>query len=326
MKPLVLFVDRVHPDFQPELETRGYRIIPFYEGRISSELLAHTLLGFAGAPPSQIHGVVIRSRIPIDRNFLECLPGLRWIARVGSGLENIDQNACKARGVQVFNAPYGLSNSVGEHALGLLLALMNRIVPGDAEVRQGIWNREQNRGDELDGKTVAIWGYGATGSAFARKLRGFDVRIKAYDPYKSIDSDGWVEQVSEDELFQSADVVSMHVPLTSETRGIGDDAFFARFTRPIYFLNTSRGPVVRSRSLLNALSQGRVIGAGLDVLEEEGASFEALSQPSESWPELVKRSNVVFTPHVAGWSVQSKWRMVAHLLEQIDEFRSNHPA
>lgn len=316
MKPFVLFIDRVHPNFQPELEARGYQILPYYEGGVSREV-------FEGLDPLHIQGVVIRSRIPIDRKFLDCLPGLRWIARVGSGLENIDQNACKAIGVQVFNAPFGLSNSVGEHALGLLLALMNHIVPGDAEVRQGIWNREKNRGDELDGKTVAIWGYGATGSAFARKLRGFDVQVLTYDPYKTDLSNNWVQQVSEDVLFERADVVSMHVPLTSETRGMCDDAFFARFANPIYFLNTSRGPVVRSRSLLNALDEGRIRGAGLDVLEEEGASFEALTHPSESWPELVRRSNVVFTPHVAGWSVQSKWRMVAHLLEQIDAFRNS---
>lgn len=313
MKPVVLFADRVHPDFIPEMEQRGFYCAEVYEGGPADWALSDEVRG-------AVHGVVIRSRFRLDASFLDHIPSLKWIARVGSGLENIDVPAFQQRHVHVFNAPYGLSNSVGEHALALLLAGLNHLVSGDREVRQGLWNRELHRGEELDGKTVGIWGFGATGSAFARKLRGFDVRILAYDPYKSNFSDEWVEQVPESRLFKEAEVVSLHVPLTDETRGMVDDAFFARFTRPIYFLNTSRGPVVRSAALLRALDARRVQFAGLDVLEEEGTHFESLSNPSDSWPALAAHPRILFSPHVAGWSVQSKWRMVEHLLEQIDGF------
>lgn len=313
MKPIVLFADRVHPDFIPAMERRGFQCVEVYEGNPVDWALGEDVRG-------AVQGVVIRSRFRLDVSLLSYIPSLKWIARVGSGLENIDVPGFKQRNVRVFNAPYGLSNSVGEHALAMLLAGLNHLVSGDREVREGLWNRELHRGEELDGKTVGIWGYGATGSAFARKLRGFDVRILAYDPYKSGFSDKWVQQVPESKLFEEAEVVSFHVPLTDETHGMVDDSFFAKFHHPIFFLNTSRGPVVKSAALLRALEANRVRFAGLDVLEEEGTHFESLSNSSENWTSLSTHPRILFSPHVAGWTVQSKWRMVEHLLDQIDAF------
>lgn len=308
-KPKVLFVDTAHPALAEGLESMGFECMHFPEARKSD------YPGLIG----DYEGVVIRSKIPIDNTLLSQASKLRFIARVGAGMENIDIEAAASKGIVCLNAPEGNRDAVGEQALGMLLALLNRLMIADREVRQGIWQRERNRGYELGGKTVAIIGFGNTGSAFARKLSGFDVRILAYDKYKNGFGNDHIEECDMETVFEQADVLSLHVPLTTETHYLVDRNYIRQFAKPIWLLNTSRGPVVNTTDLADMIDSGLVRGACLDVLEYEKFSFEEL--PSDTFPEAFKKliasDRVLLSPHIAGWTHESNLKMAQVLLRKI---------
>ena len=264
-------------------------------------------------------GIVIRSRFKIDKTFIEAATNLKFIARVGAGLESIDCEFAQTKGIHLISAPEGNRNAVSEHALGMLLALMNKLFIADKEVRHGEWKREKNRGDELDGKTVGIIGYGNTGKAFAKKLKGFDVNVIFYD-IKSNLEDEHARQVTLETLKQQADVLSLHVPFTELTNKMVNKTFINSFSKPFYLINTARGKCVVTKDLVEALLSGKIIAAGLDVLEYEQTSFENLfldgKVPNE-FKQLLKMKNVILTPHIAGWTHQSKEKLSQTIVDKI---------
>ena len=263
-------------------------------------------------------GIVIRSRFSIDKQFLDAATNLKFIGRVGAGLENIDCDYADSKGITLFNAPEGNRNAVGEHALGMLLSLFNKLNKADKEVRQGKWFREANRGIELDGKTVGLIGYGNMGKAFARKLKGFDVEVLCHDIKPNVDDDH-CKQVSLKELQDKADVLSLHTPQTELTINMVNSEFINAFTKPFWLINTARGKSVVTKDLVEALQSGKILGAGLDVLEYEKASFESLfnSDLPEAFKYLIKAENVILTPHVAGWTVESKEKLAQTIVNKI---------
>ncbi len=267
----------------------------------------------------QYDGIIIRSRYPIDKTFLTKAVNLKFIGRVGAGLENIDIDFAQQKGIHLFNAPEGNRNAVGEHTLGLLLNLLNKINCSDKEVRKGIWKREENRGIELDGKTVGIIGYGNMGKAFAKKLRGFDVTVLAYDIKKNVGDEN-ARQVSLEELFEKTDILSLHVPHTPLTYKMIDEKFISNFKSNFWILNTARGTVIETSALVKALKSGKILGAGLDVLEYEKSSFENMFETNDlpkDFKELIQMDNVILTPHIAGWTVESKEKLAQVILDKI---------
>lgn len=267
----------------------------------------------------QYDGLIIRSRFSLDRDFLEKATRLKFIGRLGAGLENIDTEYAEERGIYLAAAPEGNRNAVGEHSLGMLLALFNKLNKADREVRSGTWLREENRGVELDGKTVGIIGYGNMGKAFARKLRGFEVQVLCYDIQPGVGDEN-ARQVSFEELQDLADVVSLHVPQTETTVGMVDARFIAGFRNPFWLINTARGKCVQTEALVAGLESGRVLGAGLDVLEYEKASFESLfssGRMPEAFEYLIKADNVLLSPHVAGWTKESKEKLAQTIVDKI---------
>lgn len=267
---------------------------------------------------SDYDGIVLRSRFTIDKQFLDAAKNLKFIARVGAGLENIDGEYAKTKGIELIAAPEGNRNAVGEHALAMLLSLFNKLNKADAEVRQGKWLREANRGLELDGKTVGIIGYGNTGKSFAKKLRGFDVTVLCYDILKNVGNDD-AKQVTLQEIQDKANVVSIHTPQTPLTLNMIDAEFIKQFKKPFWFLNTARGKSVVTTDLVSALQSGKVLGAGLDVLEYEKASFESLftSEMPEAFNYLIHAENVILSPHVAGWTIESKEKLAQTIVDKI---------
>ncbi|MFS4418420.1 2-hydroxyacid dehydrogenase [Maribacter sp. 2307ULW6-5] len=270
-------------------------------------------------------GIVIRSRFPLDQAFLEKATNLKFIARLGAGMENIDVRFARQQDIFLAPAPEGNRNAVGEHALGMLLSLFNKLNKADREVRNGIWDREGNRGTELRGKTVGIIGYGNMGKAFAEKLRGFDVSVICYDIQGGVE-DANARQVGIMELHQKTEVLSLHVPQTEETKGMVNAAFIEKFHHPIWLLNTARGSCVNTADLVQCLKTGKVLGAGLDVLEYEKASFQDMFQDGQgtaqmpaAFQELLKMENVLLSPHVAGWSVESKVNLAQTVVNKIKE-------
>lgn len=267
---------------------------------------------------SDYNGIVLRSRFTIDKPFLDAAKNLKFIARVGAGLENIDVDYAKTKGIELIAAPEGNRNAVGEHALGMLLALFNKLNKADNEVRQGKWLREDNRGLELDGKTVGIIGYGNTGKAFAKKLRGFDVEVLCYDILENVGNEN-ARQVSLQELQEQADVISLHTPQTALTLNMINVDFINQFKKPFWFINTARGKSVVTLDLVEALKSGKILGAGLDVLEYEKTSFESLfsSEMPEAFHYLINAKNVILSPHVAGWTVESKEKLAQTIVDKI---------
>lgn len=268
---------------------------------------------------SSYDGIVIRSRFNIDRKFLNAAKNLKFIARVGAGLESIDVEYAESLGIKLLAAPEGNRNAVGEHALGMLLALFNNLVKADKEVKNGLWNRESNRGLELDGKTVGIIGYGNMGKAFAKKLRGFECEVLCYDIAPNV-ADENATQVSLEHLQKNSDVVSLHTPWTPLTNNMVNEKFINSFAKPFWLINTARGKSVVTSALIKALKSGKILGAGLDVLEFEKSSFETLFD-SENFPpllqELFAMDNVILTPHIAGWTVESKIGLAEVIAEKI---------
>ncbi len=268
---------------------------------------------------SEYDGIVIRSRFKLERSFLERASNLKFIGRVGSGLENIDLEAATEFGIAVFGAPEGNCNAVGEHAMALLLNLVNYIKRSDLEVRRGSWYREANRGFELEGMTIGIIGYGHTGKAFARKLSGFDCRVLCHDILDDM-GDEYAQQVDLRTIQNEADVLSFHVPLTELTRGMLNSEYIEKFRKPFWFINTARGKNVVTADLVKGLQNGKILGAGLDVLEYEKLSFEQLDRQTQ-FPEpmsyLIKSEQVILTPHIAGWTHQSKRKLAQVIVDKI---------
>ena len=263
----------------------------------------------------QYVGIVISSRLRVDRTFLNAAKKLKYILRPGSGLENVELGYAKELGISCINSPEGNRDAVAGHAIGMLLNLFNNIKRADIEVRNGVWLRENNRGIELKGKTIGIIGYGNTGMALAKKLSGFDVNILAYDKYKP-ENGSLARDADMKDIFEKADIVSMHLPLTRETKHIVNDQFFRNFRKAIYFVNTSRGAIVKTSSLINSIERGAVLGACLDVLENEKLHNLTPRQHRE-FKFLKEADNVILTPHIAGWSDASKVRMITELIKKF---------
>lgn len=306
----VLIADRTHEILPQRLREAGIEVS--VEPDHDYESLVQAAQGF--------EGLVVRSKVNIDSAFIDRVPSLRCIGRVGAGMETIDVNYAEAHGVRCLNSPEGNRDAVGEHAVGLLLALLNNIARADAEVRKGLWQREANRGYELGPLTVGIIGYGNMGQAFAKRLSGFGCRVIYYDKYldnleKLVD----LERVSLETLQREADVVSFHVPLTEETHHYLDAAFIEAMAKPFYLLNTSRGAVVDTEALVAGLESGKVRGAALDVLEYENMQADGLGDVPECVHYLQRSPRTVLTPHVAGWTVESKYKLAAVLADKMIE-------
>jgi D-3-phosphoglycerate dehydrogenase len=308
-KRLVLFIDSVHPILEEKLTQAGFLCQRHFKS--SFEELQNIL--------PQAYGLVIRSRFTIDGTFLAFCPNLGFVARSGSGLENIDVKLCETLNIRLYNSPEGNRNAVAEHALGMLLGLMNKLNKAHQEVKNGLWDREGNRGEELDGKTIGIIGYGNNGAAFAKKLRGFDVRVLAYDKYKSGFGDYQVQECTLEALQEQADILSFHVPQNKETKHFFNHVFLGQMAKPFYLLNLSRGKVVSTAALVEGLKSGQIKGAGLDVLEYEQKSFESFfdQEMPADFQYLVSADNVCLTPHVGGWTTESYVKLSSVLADKI---------
>lgn len=261
-------------------------------------------------------GVIIRSRIPIDAPFLERAKNLKFIARVGAGMENIDVEAAERLGVMLINSPEGNRDAVAEHCIGMLLVLMNRLFISANEVKRNVWLREENRGEEIKEKTFGLIGYGNMGKALAKRLSGFGCKVVFYDIKDNI-GDEYAMQVSLSELKETADILSLHIPLTEQTHYMIDEKFIAEMKKNFYFINTSRGKNLKTSALVEALKQGKVKGACLDVLEYEKSSFEHLENENEDLQYLLGSEKVIITPHIAGWTHESKIKLAQVIVDKI---------
>ena len=264
-------------------------------------------------------GIVIRSRFKIDKQFIDRATNLKFIARVGAGLESIDCEYAESKNIQLIAAPEGNANAVGEHSLGLLLALFNKINIANDEVNLNQWNRESNRGIEIEGKTIGIIGYGNMGKSFAKKLKGFDCEVLFYDILENI-SDENAKQVPLSEIQQKASVLSLHIPHTPQTNNLINKEFIDKFTHPFWLINTARGKNVVTNDLIAALQSGKILGAGLDVLEYETSSFEKITNNLPVLEYLKQAKNVILTPHIAGWTVESHQKLAQVIVNKIINF------
>lgn len=309
-KKRVLVTDGVHPVLLKGFEAQGFDCD--YQPKISLEECLAIIQNY--------EGLIINSKILVDKYFLDKAVLLQFIGRLGSGMEIVDLAYAKEKGVIVVSAPEGNRNAVGEHALGMLLALANNFLKGDSEVRQKVWKREENRGFELMGKTVGIIGFGHTGSTFAKKLAGFEVEVLAYDKYRTNFAVGstYIRETEMSEIFEKADIVSFHLPLTEETHHLLNDEYLGRFNKNIIVINTSRGKVVETKALLNGLKSGKISGACLDVFENEKPALFTVKE-HELFEELYTYKNVILTPHVAGWTKESLQRLAEVVLKKIVE-------
>ncbi len=306
----VLFIDSVHPILEERLTASG-----------QFECVDATGWGFEKCIQElkDADGLVIRSRFTVNEDFLMHASNLKFIARSGAGMENIDVAYCESKGIELFNAPEGNRNAVGEHALGMLLSILNRLHIANNQIRQGKWNRDENRGVELDGKTVGIIGFGNNGQAFAKKLRGFDLTVLAYDKYKQDFGSEYVTEATLEAIIRKADVISFHIPQNEETIYFANEEFFDGLGKPIVLLNLSRGKIVNTKALLKAFINNKVIGAGLDVNEFEKKSFEAFfveDHPLEL-DELLAEERILLTPHVGGWTNESYVKLSDVLADKI---------
>jgi D-3-phosphoglycerate dehydrogenase len=305
----ILHIDSNHPLLWEQLEQAGF--INHADFTSSKQEIEAKIQDY--------QGIVIRSRFKIDKQFLDKATNLQFIARVGAGLESIDCDYAISKNVALIAAPEGNCNAVGEHTLGMILSLFNKLNIADSEIRSGEWNREKNRGYELDGKTVGIIGYGNMGKAFAKKLRGFEVEVLCYDIKENV-GDANARQVSLQELQQKTDVLSLHIPWTPETDKMVNSDFINAFAKDIWIINTSRGKNIITADLVTAMQSGKVLGAGLDVLEYEKLSFENLFQDKntpEAFQYLLDGRKVILTPHIAGWTYESHERLAQVIVDKI---------
>jgi D-3-phosphoglycerate dehydrogenase len=305
----ILHLDSNHPLLWDQLEQAGFQNeADFSSSKVEIEEKIHNY-----------HGIVIRSRFKIDKEFIDKAANLRFIARVGAGLESIDCDYAIQKKIHLIAAPEGNRNAVGEHALGMLLSLMNKLNRADKLVREGKWIREGNRGYELEGKTIGLIGYGNMGKSFAKKMKGFDVQVLCYDIQENVGDEN-ATQVSLLELQQKSDVLSLHIPWTAETDKMINSDFINAFAKPFWFINTSRGKNVVTDDLVEALQSGKVIGAGLDVLEYEKLSFENLfidNEKPKAFEYLLQAENVLLTPHIAGWTFESHQKLAQTIVDKI---------
>ena len=305
----ILHLDTNHPLLIAQLDTYGFTNDEDYtSSKAEIEAKIHKYDGF-----------IIRSRFSIDKEFLNKATALKFIGRVGAGLENIDCDHAKRRGITLIAAPEGNKNAVGEHALGMLLSLFNKLNKADKEIRQGKWLREENRGIELDGKTVALIGYGNMGKSFAKKLRGFDINVLCYDLKPNI-SDANCSQTTLEQIQKEADVLSIHTPQTKATTQFINEGFINKFKKNFWLINTARGSAVNTKDLVTALKAGKILGAALDVLEYEKTSFENLfskNEIPEAFDYLIHSENVLLSPHIAGWTAESNVKLAQTIADKI---------
>jgi D-3-phosphoglycerate dehydrogenase len=304
----ILHIDSNHPLLWEQLQKAGFHNeADFTSSKQEVE-----------AKIENYHGIVIRSRFKIDKTFLDKAINLQFIARVGAGLESIDCDYATAKGIHLIAAPEGNANAVGEHAIGMLLSLFNNLNKANNEVKSGQWKREANRGHELEGKTVGIIGYGNMGKSFAKKLRGFDVTVLCHDILPNIGNEN-ATQVSLSELQERADVLSLHTPWTPETDKMINSDFINKFKKPFWFINTARGNSVVTTDLVEGLKSGKILGAGLDVLEYEKLSFETLFEGEKppAFEYLLNAENVLLTPHIAGWTFESHEKLAQVIVDKI---------
>jgi D-3-phosphoglycerate dehydrogenase len=301
----ILFIDTVHPLLKQELEKENHICDTAYD---KSKTEIEQII-------SNYQGIIIRSRFKIDKQFIDCGNNLKFIARAGSGLENINVDYAKKKKIHCYNAAEGNRQAVAEHALGMLLSLFNNLNKADQEVRNGVWEREDNRGVELAGKTVAIIGYGNNGSAFAQALKGFNINILAYDKYLT----DYPHKSTMKRIYKDADIISLHIPLTEETIYLVDDNFINSFKKNIYLINTARGKCANTKHLILALKNGKLKGACLDVLECETTSFENLKKEgfTNDMQYLMTTKNTILSPHIAGWTKESNLKISEVLLNKL---------
>jgi len=300
----ILIVDDVHEVLLEKLQKAG---IAFdYHPKVTRSEAEQLIPQYAG--------LVIRSKFQVDQAFIDLAPQLQFIGRAGAGMDNIDGTYAAQQGITLISANEGNRDAVGEHMIGMLLSLMNNLNRGDHQVRNGQWLREENRGYELKGRTVALIGYGNNGQAMAKKLLGFEVKVIAYDKYKTGFTDAYATEVSMEEVVRQADVLSFHIPLTRETKGLVNDEYLYHFRKPIFFLMGARGGIAHIPSVLKYMDQGKILGAAFDVLPVE--KFPALAQ-QEWYKELVSRDNIILSPHVAGWTFASYYKLSDILATKI---------
>ena len=309
----ILLLDSNHPLITEQLLAKGFLLEEDFTSSYDEVL----------QKINQYDGIIIRSRIPLDKNFLENAQNLKFIARVGAGMENIDLETAKNLGISLINSPEGNRDAVAEHVVAMLLILMNRLFIASEEVKNGIWKREENRGDELLGKTFGIIGYGNMGKATAKRLSGFGVEVIFYDILPNLE-DEFAKQVSLEELQERADILSLHIPLDASTEYLVDENFISKMKKNFYLVNTARGKNVKTSALVDALKSGKVKAAALDVLEYEKSSFENLdtstslsARNKEDLQFLLESNQVIVTPHIAGWTHQSKEKLAQFIVDKI---------
>jgi D-3-phosphoglycerate dehydrogenase len=306
----VLFVDSTHSRLPEKLKQSGF--ICDYQPDIEADSIKDII--------AQYDGIIIRSKIKLNQTIIDRASKLKFIGRVGAGLENIDVEYAESKGIKCFNSPEGNRDAVGEQTIGMLLSLFNNLNKADFEVRNGKWLREENRGLEIKGKTIGIIGYGNMGRAFAQRLKGFEANVIAYDKYKSNYSDDFVSEKTLEDLFEKTDILSLHVPLTDETQYMVNNEFINQFKKNIYILNTARGKVLKTDDLVKNMKSGKLLGAALDVLEYEQISFEDLHSDGklpDAFEYLIQSNKVVLTPHIAGWTHESNVKLSEFLADKI---------
>ena len=309
----ILLLDKNHPLITEQLSEKGFVLEEDFSSSYEQVL-------------EKIHlyeGVIIRSRIPLDAHFLEKAKNLKFIARVGAGMENIDIAKAQELGIKLINSPEGNKDAVAEHVIGTLLVLMNRLFISSNEVKKGIWLREENRGEEILGKTFGIIGYGNMGKAVAKRLSGFGCKTIFYDIKPNL-SDEFATQVSLQELQENADILSLHTPLTEDTLYMIDEEFISKMKKNFYFINTARGKNLKTSALVNALKSGKIKGACLDVLEYEKTSFENLETKNEDLEYLLNSEKAIITPHIAGWTHESKIKLAQVIVDKILAFAAEN--
>ncbi len=309
MDKKILFIDNTHTTLIDELTLAGFQCDYFP---------TYTTEDYERIIPDYF-GIIIRSKILMDKQMIDKAKNLKFIGRVGSGMESIDIKYAENKGIACLNSPEGNRDAVGEHALSMLLCLFNKLKFADLQMREGIRDREGNRGVEIKGKTIGIIGYGNMGSAFAQRLKGFEANVIAYDKYKKGFGNKHVTEVSLEDIFANTDILSFHIPLTDETNYMFDEAFIHKFKKDFYLINTARGAVVKTDALVDALKIGKVKGACLDVIEYEKFSFEEMKTNQAAYQYLLNAENVLLSPHVAGWTVESKYKLAKVLADKIKD-------